>query len=518
MPPMAFLDKLKRRLLGASQAELSAAAQLPTQPPPKVKAKQQSLPSLYPNATPSDQAILLRREMNLANSDALLLRRGASTLATIRDFTVASPDLSAALNANLRLGIPDGFRIKAWDPDGTFNVDGTRLAYQLVQRMDLVPDYTEGFSTINSLLATSEALGKDGLCTGAMCLELVLDKGRLPQKLVPIAASQIVFFPDVSGKGVSPTQLLGGVYTSLDLPTFFYVSLDQDLLTAYATSPFESALQAVVNDADFTNDMRRVTKRNVYPRLDITINDDKFKLSASPEILNDPVKLQAYRQSVEDAIAKVVNGLAPEDALVHFDFLVFTYIDGATNAPQDVFKGIQELINAKVSTGAKVMPSILGHGAGSQNIASSETLLALKTADGLIRRKLNELYSKAFTLAVRLFGLDVAVTFEYNPIELRPTSELEAFFAQRQSRILEQLSFGFITDEEAAIDLTGALPPAGMPKLSGTMFSQGISRGGGENPYSNAPAAGGSGSGSGGSASNQATKSKAPTGQRGGTG
>jgi hypothetical protein len=40
----------------------------------------------------------------------------------------------------------------------------------------------------------------------------------------------------------------------------------------------------------------------------------------------------------------------------------------------------------------------------------------------------------------------------------------------RQSRILEQLSLGLITDAEANLELTGTLPPPGAPKLSGTMF------------------------------------------------
>lgn len=507
---MGWLDTaFKRVMFGA------AGTQLPVQPPPKVKPKQASLPSPYPNAAPSETAILLRRELGLANSDALQLRRGASTNDTLRDFAVASPDLSAAISANLRLGISERYRMKAWNPDGTFNPDATRLAYQIAQRMEMVPDYSEGYNAVNSFLSTSEQLGKDALLTGGMSMELVLDKSRLPQKFVPIATAQIVWYPDLAGKSVTPKQLLGGVYTDLDIPTFFYVSLDQDLRTAYAASPLESALQPVIADADFTNDMRRLIKRSVYPRLDVSIDEEKLQTSIPPEILNDPVKLKAFRDQVQADVAAVVNGLQPEDALVHYSFLTVSYVDGSTHAPQDVFKGIQELINAKLSTGAKTLPSVLGHGSGSQNVASSETLLAMKTADGLVRRKLNEMYSKGMTLAVRLFGLDVAVSFEYDSIDLRPAAELAAFKAQDQSRILELLSFGMISDEEACIDLTGMLPPAGMAPLSGTRFSQGESRGGGENPYSNAPAGGGSGSGSGGNANQKANDSKAPTGVRG---
>src|SRR6185369_11048542 len=430
----------------------------------------------------------------------------------LRDFAVASPDLSAAVNAMIRLGITERYKLKAWNPDGTFNPDGTRLAYQIAQRMDAVPDYTQGYNRTSSILAVSEALAKDGMLTGGLAMELVLDKARMPAKFAPIANANIIWYQDPANKTVVPKQLLGGVYIDLDIPTFFYTSIDQDLRTAYASSPLEPAIQPVLFDQDFQNDIRRLVKRAVYPRVDISIDEELLKMNVPPEVLNDPAKLREFRNKVQQDIADVINGLQPEDALIHYSFLTVQYLEGGVNAPQDAFKPIQELVNAKLSTGAKTLPSVLGHGSGSQNVASSETLLAMKNADGLVRKKLNELFSKGFTLAVRLFGLDVAVTFEYEKIELRPAGELEAFRSQKQSRILEQLSFGMMTDEEACLELTGSLPPPGMPKLSGTMFSAGLGGKGGENPYSGTGVGGGQ---SGGGAQNQTNKSPAPTGTRG---
>jgi hypothetical protein len=95
------------------------------------------------------------------------------------------------------------------------------------------------------------------------------------------------------------------------------------------------------------------------------------------------------------------------------------------------------------------------------------------SADGIVRQKLNEIYSKAFTLAVRLFGLDVLVDFKYDDIELRPKTELEAFRTMRQSRVLELLSLGFLTDDEAGLELTHRITPEGFKPLSGTGFFKG---------------------------------------------
>ena len=77
------------------------------------------------------------------------------------------------------------------------------------------------------------------------------------------------------------------------------------------------------------------------------------------------------------------------------------------------------------------------------------------------------------TQAVRLMGNDVYVEFKYADLDLRPQAELEAFRAMKQSRILEQLSLGLITDEEACIQLTGNLPRDGHVPLAGTYFKSG---------------------------------------------
>ena len=121
-----------------------------------------------------------------------------------------------------------------------------------------------------------------------------------------------------------------------------------------------------------------------------------------------------------------------------------------------------------------------------------------------MRSKLNEMLSKILTLAVRLFGQDVAVYFRYNPIDLRPENELEAFMAMKQSRVLELLSLGFLEDDDASIELTGRPTPGTFTPLSGTQFYSATSVPA-ENPYS-----GTSNGGSGGGALNQSLKPGTP--------
>ena len=78
--------------------------------------------------------------------------------------------------------------------------------------------------------------------------------------------------------------------------------------------------------------------------------------------------------------------------------------------------------------------------------------------------------SRILTLGVRLMGVDATIWFRMDPIDLRPENEVAAFKVMQTTQILDLLSLGMISDDEAAVEL-GTFPrPAGAPNLSGSMF------------------------------------------------
>lgn len=506
-----LFSSVKRRLSGAGsdRPAVEAATQLPVVAPPKVQKGLQSLPSYLTTATPGD-SVLARADRRLATTDLKTFQQGATTRAVMRSLVAVTPDLSAAANAYLRAAITDRYVAVARKMDGTFDREATALLQQLLTRFDVLSDYKDGFSGVGSMRSTSESLGKEALLYGAMALELVLDKARLPKKLQPVSTSQINFKSD--GEGRVPVQAAPGGDIELDIPTFFYVALDQDLLDPYANSPFEAAIQPILFGVEFMNDLRRIVKRAIHPRLTVEINQEKFLKNVPLEAQNDPIKLREFMNTFSADIEEKLNGLEPEDALVYFDAIGVELLDAGNTSLDAEYKALEGIIDSKVATGAKAMPSILGHGSGSQNVASAETLLFMKNAKGMVQQKLNEIYSRALTLAVRLFGYDVYVDFRYADIDLRPESELEAFRSLRQDRTLELLSLGFLSDDEAALELTGALAPAGMKPLSGTGFHVKQPSNPQDNQYSGTGAGGGQ---AGGGAQNQQNKSGAPAQKRG---
>lgn len=486
-------------------AELSAAAHVPQQATPRVRSGQASLPSYVRTARPNPEVPLQTLERNLANTDITKLRHGRTTQQTIAEFVRSSPDLSAAVTAYVRTAITSGYTAVANNPDGTVNAEATNLLAQIITRLNLINDYSIGFDDSPSLRSASETWAWEIMKHGAMAGELVLDSARLPYKLQPVNAAQIKRYSSKDGKRTVPKQLVAGNYIDLDYPTFFMVSLDQDTTTAYPTSPIEPAIQAVVFGASFMNDIQRIVKKAIHPRVIVTINEEKFRKSMPLEAQQDQDKADAYLNSVLEQIQSDINGLEPEEALIVFDHIGIKVTDHGNTNLSGEYKIVQDFIDAKMSTGAKALPTVLGHANSTANVASAEVLLFMKYVEGAVWGKLNEMLSKMLTLAVRLFGLDVSVTFTYNPIDLRPDSELEAFKAMKQSRVLELLSLGLLSDEEAAILLTGHLPPKGYVNKAGTGFHSASKQpvGNGYNGASNS-----------GSTMNQNLNSDAPTGAK----
>jgi len=467
-----MLNFFKSAFTSASNIEIPAlpkSSSLPKTP--------KSLPSYITSARQSKDSFLPVEDLHLANLDITDLRYAATTPGVLRKLAKASPDLSAAIFSALRLALSSTYLSIARNLDGTINEEGTALVQQMCRKFDLLNADTTGkagagaggYNAYPSIRAAGESLGKELLMLGGCAMELLLNKARLPEAMQPISIEKIKFKYDKNRK--IPYQVLGSEEIPLDIATFFYVSLDQDLLSAAADSPVQASIQPIVAQQTFMNDLRRVANRAVHPRVKVTIIEDMWRKTLSAETLSDPDKLAEAATTLIETVRSNIDSLNPEDALVFFNCLTVEYLTAGTTTVSDEWKALSGIINGKISSGAKSAPVILGlESVGSSNIASTQTMLFVKTVESGIILKLNEIFSRLLTLGIRLYGIDAVVEFKFNSVDLRPESELEAFKAMRQSRILELLSLGLMSDAEASLELTGTLPLPGAAKLSGTMF------------------------------------------------
>lgn len=455
-----------QRIAGVFKSGNTEAAVLQAPPLPKAPNKPQSVPGYRTQIAARSTAIQKPTTQTQTLDRVAQMRQQSSEYNAIRFMAKVSPEIGAATSMLLRVAIPQGYIVLGRTLEGQVDRAATEMAHELLRRLTFLGAADASFGNQQGLQSLSETLALDAQFSGAMALEVALDKARVPASFNAVAVNTLVFYEEDNGFFVK--QKVGGVEIDLDIPTFIYAPVDQVVTEAYPTSPLSAALQSVVSDLDFNNDMRKALKRAVIPRLVSTLDSEKILKATPPEILGDPEKLAVYRNNLLAGVEEVINALNPEDALVSYDYVSYSYVDGGHD-PSQIIERVQKVLNAKLVAGARTLPVTLGF-TSTSNASSAESLLFLKQADG-IRRKLNEVYSRALTVAIRLMGIDGYVEFEYDTPNLRPEDELEAFKAMKQSRILELLSLGLMSDEEASIRLTGQLPPPGAPKLSGTMFT-----------------------------------------------
>ena len=439
-----------------------------TAKPPKLVVGAQA-----PNITNGKQAgtLLSNANASLFNVDVKTVRQTYGELAAVRLLARVDGDVSASVSAMVRIA-NSGISYRVYDAMHQLVPEGSDLLRAVIDRMQYPTDYTLGFDDRPSFAGLTETLLRSVVVTGAVAAELVLDKQRLPYAIRPTNVEKIKFVTSKQAEGVNMkviprlTGMSGNI--DLDIPTFFMSFLDADPASAYSYSPLESALNTSIFHAEVVNDIRRVVSKSGHSRLLVQLNHEELVKASPLEVRSDSNKLAEWLEGIRQSVVKEIEGLAPESAIVTFNNVEAAYLNSEIGAASD-YTGLIGIINALLATSLKTPLSVLGKDSGNQNSSSVESLLYIKTAAGL-HQPVETLLSRALTLSVRLLGFDGTVEAKFNPIVLRPEIELESFKMMEQQRVLEQLSYGFITDVEAAAILqTGPLSPDFEP-LSGTKF------------------------------------------------
>ena len=268
------------------------------------------------------------------------------------------------------------------------------------------------------------------------------------------------------GKGGRyPTQDNGDI--ELNIPTVFVAEYARHADEAYSQSPLRPGLSMTFHYNEFLDDTRRAVNRVGHSRMVATIITEKLMHSAPPSIKGDDEKLQEYFESQYSQVVEALEGLEPEDAVVGFDSVEFEVQDmGGTKSD---YTPLLTTLGNMQGASLKTPASVTGlRASGGQGLSNAETLVYLQTVDS-IRAPVEEVISRALTLAVRLLGVEGSVRFEFKPINLRPEDELEAYKGSQQKRILERLSWGLINDAEACYEL-GIRPQGLVSLLAGTRF------------------------------------------------
>lgn len=346
--------------------------------------------------------------------------------------------------------------------------EGVLAVETILSGLDTLWNYTEGYQDKRSFESTIETALLEVILTGGCCAELVLDSFRIPQKIELFPYESITWKADGKGGRFPSQKDAQGNEVDLKFPNIWIAESFKSAKRQYTLPITHSGVAQLIQYTAFIEDMTRVLRRNGQPRTLAKLNYETIVASAPPEIKNDPAKLANHLEVVRGSIEQLLSALEPEDALVYYDLAEIDSMDTAGEKAD-----YKELLNALAGLAASALksnPSALGlRMGGSQNVSSTEALLTMKTAR-LIQVPVETILSRALTLAIRLYGVDAYVEFAFDPIDLRPKAELEAHLSMRQNRVLELLSLGRVTDDEAQSMLGLGSLPAGAKPLTGTEF------------------------------------------------
>ena len=301
---------------------------------------------------------------------------------------------------------------------------------------------------------------------GGIGLELVLDKFKLPTSIIQVASSRLEW-EKKNGQYI-PFQEDRNKKIYLDIPTFFFVNTDRRPDQAVADSPLLPAVQQMAFKRAVISDIQRVIRRAGYPRHKVKLLEDIMKKNAPMDVRMDAAKLSKWLVKQKKDIADSLAKLNPEDAIVIFDSVEIDYLSTQGSMSID-FRPIVEILDGQLTSALKVLPSILGKksGVGSQNTASVESMTFVNTLS-FLQERCDKILSQVYTLAARLQGMNGRILAKHNASNLRPELELEPQKLAKQNRILQLLSFGLLTDSEAALTLGIKHLPT--EELSGTRF------------------------------------------------
>lgn len=400
-------------------------------------------------------------------TDLFNSRQATDSRALMSELSRHDSDVSASFFAYQSIAGSAKWVVKAYDPEGQLSPEGIQIANQILERLTTVNDYTLGFSAKPSLRQLNDDMRFYTLLRGSPGAELVYDKRFQPDSIRLVDMASIEWREKKPGE-YKPTQKVDNAEINLDIPTFFMARFHQNPTDIYTYSPFVAAINTIATRVQVINELYRITQVVGYPRMDVSVLEEVLLKSAPPLLRTDQQKTREFLDAQIAKIRAAFRTIKSDETLVHTDAVKVEMINDSRPATSLPISSVIDVLNEQNQAALKTMPAVIGKSNNGQ-VASTEARLFALNCDAL-NRIVADVWSQLLTLAVRIAGFQGRVSFEFEPVELRPQLELEPQRTMKQSRFEQALSRGYISDDEFHIDVFGRPKPTSAPELSGTNF------------------------------------------------
>jgi hypothetical protein len=402
-------------------------------------------------------------------TDVFETRVTQDSRALIKDLVKYDSDMSATLHAFLTTANTQP-RFYVYDMEGALDRDGQKTLDQLLTGMTVRRDYSTGYAISKSLRELSEDLRYMVLLRGGCGGELVFDKFLVPAEIRHVDMATIEWFEKSPGI-YKPQQRPPGAsgVINLDIANFFTKSYRQNPTEIYSESIFVSSINTIAARQQVINDLYRIMQKQGYPRIEISVMEEILRKNAPMEMQQNEEKMRQWLNARLSDIASDVSTMRPDAAYVHFDAIEAKMLNEKGPGTSMNVESVIGVLDSQNQAALKTMSTIIGKGEGGVNTASVEARIFSMAAESL-NGPIADLFSDMMTLAMRVQGYEGYVTCKFDPVELRPSTELEPQLVLKSGRLRQDLSDGLITDDEYHIMMYNRIRPDSAPELSGTGF------------------------------------------------
>ena len=423
--------------------------------------------SLYNRlSTATDQFI----SKNWHNVDVANLQ-SFSSLRLFKLFAANDSSFSSSLYTHVRMMV-DKSRTTVYKANDSIYSEGQAYIDGLVQKFNYSGDYAKGFAYPNTIHDQIGKIARNLLTSdnASAALFVQVDPDSYEVDSFKVIDCDRVYFTNTTEFMInSPKKVIPYIYeknkiVELDVANFLWQPLDADAEQIVGNNPLRPALRNTFTKLEFLENLRKVLKNQAWPKVKVVLDEEAVLNLAPPDIRNDKKKLiEFFNDYLSDVEAQLTNIAVDQNIVVYNTISEISFLESKGKFDP---RPIASLLDSEAISALKAPPSAVGKGGSTrtgEGLAGAELVIFRRTVKAL-RNLIENLYSRAFTLSLRLGGYQGYVKHRLKEFTLRPPEESAQFDSIRVETIEKSWILGAIGDDEKdrkirqILDLEGSPP------------------------------------------------------------
>ena len=369
-------------------------------------------------------------------------------------FAANDTSFSSSLLTHIRM-LEDNYQVTAFKPNRSRFEKGQNYLDELRERFDFTDKY-DGFALSNTIKDQINRMARNILTSdnAAGALFVNLDSQYETDEFQVIDCDLVRFgkkTPDV--KKDLPFIFENGQKVWLDFANFLWQPMDSDAGKNLGNNLLRPALKTTFTKMEFLDNLRKVLRNHAWPKIKVTLDEQAVIKIAPPEVKSDPKQLIEFMNDYIGKVEDQLTGIDPEQNIIVYNTISdISFLESSRNIDPTP---IAKLLDSELISGGKTPPSTVGKGGSTrtaEGLASAE-LVIFRRCIKAIRALVETLYSRSFTLSLRLKGLRGYAEFKLDEFSLRAPEESAQYDSIRQDNIIDAWVVGAIGDDEKDVKI-----------------------------------------------------------------